>query len=147
MPSRSRKSSSATASCSRRSACGGFTLLEVVIALAILGIGLGVILPGIGLSLRLRQDATEGSRLALAAEQVLGDLVLRKEAPESAEEGEVGGCSWLIEPLDAAAPDPAASGARHGAELAQVRLTLTAPGGLRWELTTLLPRAKPARNP
>jgi hypothetical protein len=118
-----------------------------VIALAILGIGLGVILPGIGLSLRLRQDASEGSRLAVAAEQVLGDLVLRKEAPQRAEEGEVDGCAWVIEPLDAAADGTGGDAARHGAELTAVRVTLSLAGGPRWEFTTLLPRPKPVVGP
>ena len=130
----------------RLARAGGFTLLEVIIALAILGIGLGVILPGIGLSLRMRRDASDDSRLALAAEQVLGDLVQRTKPLEAAEEGEIGGCRWQLEPLET--PAAGLGDARpHGAALTVVRLTLTAPGGPRWEMTTLLPSPRPEPNP
>jgi prepilin-type N-terminal cleavage/methylation domain-containing protein len=125
---------------------GGFTLLEVIIALAILGIGLGVILPGIGLSLRMRRDASDDSRLALAAEQVLGDLVQRTKPLESVEEGEIDGCRWQLEPLETSAAR-LGEARPHGAALTTVRLTLTAPGGPHWEMTTLLPGPKPESNP
>jgi prepilin-type N-terminal cleavage/methylation domain-containing protein len=125
----------------RAGRAGGFTLLEVVIALAILGIGIGVVLPGIGFSLRLRQEAAESSRLAIVAEQALGELVLRKTAPKGVEEGEVDGYRWQLEPVDAAVAHGSAAGARRGAALVEVRLSVSAPSGPRWELTTLLPRA------
>lgn len=132
-------------------ACRGFTLLEVVIALAILGIGLGVILPGIGLSLRMRRDAADSVRLAIAAEQVLGELSQRTKAPAENEEGESGGCRWLIEPLDIEVGGGIGAGniveTRRGAELVAVRLTVSVPDGSRWEMTTLLPRGKPETNP
>jgi prepilin-type N-terminal cleavage/methylation domain-containing protein len=130
---------------------GGFTLLEVVIALAILGIGLGVILPGIGLSLRMRRDAADSVRLGIAAEQVLGELSQRTKAPAENEEGEAGGCRWLLEPLDVEIGGGIGAGnvveAGRGAELVAVRLTVSVPDGPRWELTTLLPRGKPETNP
>ena len=121
----------------------GFTLLEVVIALAILGIGLGVVLPGIGLSLRLRQNAAVEARMGLAAEQVLGDLSQRTKPLEGAEEGEIDGIAWVIEHVATREAGGSVTGAAHGAELDTVRLSLTVPGGPRWEFTTLLPRAKP----
>jgi type II secretory pathway pseudopilin PulG len=117
-----------------------------VIAIAILGIGLGVILPGIGLSLRLRQEAAAEARLAVAAEQLLGNLVLREKAPESAEDGETDGCRWRLEPWETPRAGSAAA-ATHGAELATVRLTITSPEGKSWELTTLLPRGAPESAP
>jgi prepilin-type N-terminal cleavage/methylation domain-containing protein len=122
-----------------RRGADGFSLLEVIVALAILGIGLGVIMQGIGQGLRLRGEAAENLRLSIVAEQQLGALAARAAAPAAAEEGEEGGCTWRVEPLASEAP-PRAPDA-HGAELVTVRLTVGVPSGRRWEFTTLLPRA------
>jgi general secretion pathway protein I len=174
MPSRSRRSSSATASCDsarvvqealtrpgcgercaacersgragRRLACGGFTLLEILVALAILGISLGVIFQGIGQGLRLRGEAAENVRLALVAESLLGQLPERAAAPEAPEEGEDAGILWRLESVETPAARGAAPGAgaatdARGTPPVAVRLTVTAPSGRSWEMSTLLPRS------
>ncbi len=145
MPSRSRKSSAATiCSPSGRRGCGGFTLLEVLVALAVLGIGLGVIFQGLGLGLRLRAEASENVALAVVAERLLGGLPTRKTAPASPEEGEEDGVRWRLEALGAVGA-PAGAGnvvaERRGAELVEVLLTVTAPSGHSWELRSALPPA------
>jgi hypothetical protein len=94
----------------------------------------------------MRRDASDESRLALAAEQVLGDLVHRTKPLEGTEEGEIDGCRWLLEPLETSAAG-LGEARPHGAALTAVRLTLTAPGGPRWEMTTLLPSPKPESAP
>jgi general secretion pathway protein I len=126
---------------------GGFTLLEVIVALAILGIGLGVVFQGIGQGLRLRGAAAESVRLALAAEAVLGRLPERTAAPAAPEEGEDAGCRWRLEAVSGAAGAGGAGSAKGSApaQPVEVRLTVTAPSGAAWTLTTLLPPPEEAK--
>jgi prepilin-type N-terminal cleavage/methylation domain-containing protein len=155
MPSRLRRSSFATA-CSpsrpdpgrrgARRASGGFTLLEVVIALAVLGIGLGVIFQGLSQGLRLRGAAAENVRLALVAERVLGGLPERESAPEEPEEGVEDGCRWRLEAVAGTRAGRASVAGGDGeAAPVEVRLTVTGPSGRSWEMSTLLPPASGQR--
>jgi general secretion pathway protein I len=126
---------------------GGFTLLEVLVAFAILGIGLGVVFQGIGQGLRLRGESADNVAIALVAERLLGEVAAREAAPETPEEGEEAGCSWRLEPVERpVAPGGVigASAARgeRGAPLVAVRLTVRAASGGVFEATTLLPPAK-----
>jgi len=126
---------------------GGFTLLEVLVALAILGIGLGVVFQGISQGLRLRGQSADNVRLSLVAERLLGELAEREAAPTGIEAGEDSGCRWRLELLERPVSpggvlDSSAAPGQRGAPLVAVRLSVTAASGRGWESTTLLPRAK-----
>jgi prepilin-type N-terminal cleavage/methylation domain-containing protein len=124
----------------------GFTLLEVLVALAILGIGVGVIFSGLAQGLRLRRDAEETIRLGILAERLVGGLLARRVAPKAAEEGEEGGLHWRVEPVEAPPPRPGeVTRTSPAAPTVEIRLTVEAPSGRRWELSSLLPA--PAEAP
>ena len=116
---------------------GGFSLLEVIIALAVVGLGVGVIFGGIGQGLRLRRTAAADLPLAVVADSLVGGLLARTAAPEAPEEGEQDGVRWSIETL---APSAPTGGDTSLPPLVEVRIALEGAGGNRWELVTLLPR-------
>jgi hypothetical protein len=101
-----------------------------------------VLFQGIGQGLRLRGAAAENVRLAVVAEELLGRLAEIKHAPAAPEEGEIGGVRWRLESVEppvapGAVVGPGASPNAHGAPLVVVRLTVTAPSGRSWEMSTL----------
>jgi hypothetical protein len=100
--------------------------------------GVSVIFQGLGQSLRIRRDAADNVRLAIAAERLLGGLLAREEAPAAREEGEDAGYRWSIDPQSSSSRDELAPGAR----LVEVRLAVESPAGRRWEMTTLLPEQR-----
>jgi len=108
-----------------------------VIALAVVGLGVGVIFGGIGQGLRVRREASRDVALAVAAESVVGGLLARAAAPAEAEEGDDGEVHWRLEPVG---DGPARGGDTTLPPLVEIRITVEGPGGRSWELATLLPR-------
>jgi len=107
----------------------------VLVALAILGIGLAVIFQGIGVALGVRRQSEALQRIAIVADRELNRLIIAGAAPEESESGEEDGITWTVERL--ASPG---DGENEGEEATTVvcRITITDQGGRSREIVTLL---------
>ncbi len=120
------------AAAGRRPDDSGLTLLEVLVALVILGLGLAFVVQGVAQGIAVRRVAAETQELALLVQDRLNNLLARREAPEGPEEGRRGALRWRIEPEDG----PGDAG-ETGAIV--VRVSAEAPSGRAFEVLTLMP--------
>jgi hypothetical protein len=114
----------------------GLTLIEVLLALFILGTGLGVIMQGLSVGLKVRRESTESQHLSLIALNRLNLLMSEWKVPLEMEEGSEGDYRWRIE----GSPPEGDAGEGGGAVPAHVRILVEAPSGRTWELSTLMPQ-------
>lgn len=112
-----------------RAARAGFTLLEVLVGLAILGVGLAAVSLTYSLSLREMAQARQYEEARMEADRIMGRLLARGGPPSFAERGECErpGYSWRAE----GRPDPLREG------LAEVEVTVLFPSGSRGRELTL----------
>lgn len=68
----------------------GFTLLEVVVALAIVGLGVVTLLEIFSLGLRLGVRSFERTQAYIHTQRVFDEILVRRSLPEGREEGSVG---------------------------------------------------------
>ena len=81
-----------------KSAEKGFTLIEIMATMAILGIALTIIIELFSSGLRLAQKSQDYSRAIFYGRQLLEEICLQKEISEKVEEGEFeGGYTWKYE--------------------------------------------------
>lgn len=115
----------------------GLTLLEVLVAVALLGMGIAVIVQGLALGLRVRRESAAVRKMTLTASNAVNLLLLRGEAPSAEEEGETGEYTWRI------VPEPAAFGEEEGAKTqVPLRIVVEREGGRSLEVFTAFPAAK-----
>jgi general secretion pathway protein I len=118
----------------------GFTLIEALVALAIIAAVLSSIGGVIGIAVRGTRTIDQRLALGGAAETVLASLPPRNALQPGRQSGELAGHRWRIDvaPLDATAPDPKV----HFAPLV-VNMRMQAPGGAAIQVTTvrLVPKA------
>jgi len=114
----------------------GLTLIEVLLALFILGTGLAVIMQGLAVGLKVRRESTESQHLSLIALNRLNLLMSEGKVPPDMEEGSEGDYRWRIE----VSPPEGDAERGAGAVPAHVRILVEAPSGRTWELSTLMPQ-------
>jgi prepilin-type N-terminal cleavage/methylation domain-containing protein len=112
----------------------GFTLLEVLFAVAILGMGTAIIVQALGVGLRVRRESMQMREMTLVASGALDRLLLEGEAPVAEEEGEEGKYTWRHMPDG---PFTDEEGDERG--LTVVRVLVERPSGSPLEVVTLLP--------
>ena len=118
----------------------GFTLIEALVALAIIAAVLSSIGSVIGTAVRGTRTIDQRLALGGAAETVLASLPPRNALQLGRQSGETAGHRWRIDvaPLNAAAPDPQA----RFVPLV-VNMRMQGPGGAAIQVTTvrLVPKA------
>jgi len=119
----------------------GFTLIEVVVAVTIMAVALGALLPAFGTGLRGSRAVEDRSRLIAAAQSRLADVGAGIPLAPGRYEGETETGTWRVEV--AGAVGDAGAGLRSGAlrrpdlRLYAVHVRITGEGGARERLTTL----------
>lgn len=112
----------------------GLSLLEVLFAVAILGMGIAIIAQGLALGLRVRRESVELRKMTLVASGVLNRLLLHGEAPAAEESGEEGRYTWRL------VPGPAGvDGEGNETGLIPVSVVVERPAGRPLEVVTLFP--------
>ncbi|WP_342131705.1 type IV pilus modification PilV family protein [Hydrogenophaga sp. OTU3427] len=119
----------------------GFSLLELLVALSIMAMSLGMLYRSMGASARQSGDMDVQQRAVLLAQSLLAS----REALTGTgwnEDGQEEGYVWRVRsaPYASGATDPEA------VKLHEVRLTIERADDVRplqWELVTLLPERKP----
>ena len=76
---------------SKFNVCAGFTLLEVVVAMAIVGLGVVTLLEIFSLVLRLSARSSVRTEAVAYSQQVMDEVLTRREVREGGEEGSMGG--------------------------------------------------------
>ena len=78
--------------------CAGFTLIEVVVAMAIVGLGVVTLLEIFSLGLRLGTRSAERTKATAYSRQAIDEILARRELREGGEEGSIGDVHhWRIQ--------------------------------------------------
>lgn len=88
----------------------GFTLLEVVVAMSIVGLGVVTLFEIFSSGLRLGAKSSERTEAAAYSRQVIDEVLIHREVREGGEEGSVGGrYNWRlqVQPFQDAQPSSA----------------------------------------
>ena len=115
----------------------GFTLLEVLVALTILGLGVVTLLQIFSLGLRLGARSTARTEFAADGARVMDELLARKKLTASSENSALGSdVRWRsqIQPVKDA---PSSLGLTNNWELKEITVELSPSGGDRERIAEL----------
>ena len=116
----------------------GFTLLEVVVAMAIVGLGVTTLFEIFSLGLRLGTRSSERTEATAYSRQAIDELLIRQRLNDGGEEGSIGGSyRWSVQVKPFQNDDPFSS---TGWDLKEITLQMRYREGERereLELKTL----------
>lgn len=123
----------------RKSKTRGFTLIEVVVAMAILGIGLTVIIELFSGGLRLLRTSTEYSKAVNYARVKMEEIAVKQTMQEGSEEGEFDNTyRWQVETRRVdLIPGEHGPEFNPPVELFQVKVNILWKSGIRERATSL----------
>jgi general secretion pathway protein I len=108
----------------------GFTLLEVVVALAIMGLGIVTVLEVFSAGLRLGARSQEKTEAMLQGQAIMDELFARPVMPEGTEEGtRADGRRWRVQ-VSPVRQEPLSDSSINW-ELQEVTLEMRSPDGRR----------------
>lgn len=82
----------------RKKSSAGFTLLEVVVAMAIVGLGVVTVMEVFSLGLRLTRTSSEKTQAVAVGRQVFDRILLRREPGDGLETGSLAeGYRWQLD--------------------------------------------------
>jgi prepilin-type N-terminal cleavage/methylation domain-containing protein len=129
----------------RRKSNKGFTLLEVLVAMTIVGLGVVTLLQIFSSGLRLQVRSAVSNKAIVEGARVMDELLARKKLTEGSNKGRLGADGrWTVE-VQAMRDEPSALGLSGNWELNEVNLEMVVLDGereRRLEIKTLRMRKK-----
>ena len=118
----------------------GFTLLEVLVALTIVGLGVVTLLQIFSLGLRLQSRSNVRTEAIVQGSRVMDELLARKKLIERSESGKLGPEGRWTAQIQTMRDAPSSFGLSGNWELKEIALEMTVRDGereRRMDLTTL----------
>jgi type II secretion system protein I len=118
----------------------GVTLLEVLVAMTIVGLGVVTVLQVFSSGLRLQARSTDRSDAMVAGARVMDELLARRNLQEGSESGKLGGDGRWTSQVQSMRDAPSSLGLSGRWELKEVAVEMTVfdgAGERRMELKTL----------
>jgi prepilin-type N-terminal cleavage/methylation domain-containing protein len=115
----------------------GFTLIEVLVAITILGLGVVTLLQIFSLGLRLGARSTASTVSAADGARIMDELVARKKLSEGSDSGALGGDGRWRSQIQAVRDSPSSLGLSNNWELKEVAVELSRSDGGRDRLMEL----------
>ena len=115
----------------KTSSCCGFTLLEVLVAMTIVGVGVMTLLQIFSQGLRLQARSTASSAAVAQGARVMDELLARKKWSDGADNGKLGATARWSAQIQTVRDDPASLELSSNWELKEVALQLVVNEGGR----------------